>query len=128
MPTPEAIALNFVAAINAADLTTLRELMTGDHTFTDARSLSFTGADKMIAGWQYFFQAFPNYRIHIDHTFTQANRVALFGHAQGGWRIDGKILPGNWRVNAAWLAEIADSKVHHWTVFCDTAWAAPPTP
>jgi hypothetical protein len=29
-------------------------------------------------------------------------------------------------VAAAWLAELEDSKVKRWTVYCDTGWAAPP--
>ena len=66
--SPEDIARAFVAAINAEDPDALRALMTDDHTFTDARGNSFSGADKMRLGWQYFFRTYPNYRIDIEHT------------------------------------------------------------
>jgi len=124
--TPLETALAFVAAINNADPTSLRALMTEDHTFTDALAHSFSGAAAMHTGWQHFFHAYPNYRITLTQIFADGNKVALFGKAEGGWRVDDKILPQKWSVPAAWLAEIQSGKVHNWTVFCDTGWAIPP--
>jgi ketosteroid isomerase-like protein len=127
MPTSsETTALAFVAAINATDLDALRTLMTDDHTFIDARGNRFSGAETMISGWQYFFHAYPDYRIDIQQTFQGANHVALFGHASGKWRIDDRVLPQSWKVSAAWLAEITTGRVRIWSVFCDTSWATPP--
>jgi ketosteroid isomerase-like protein len=121
-------ALAFVAAINNADPAALRALMTDDHIFTDALAHSFSGAEAMYTGWQHFFHAYPGYRITLTQTFADSNRVALFGTAEGSWRVDDKILPQQWSVPAAWLAEIHDAKIHRWTVFCDTSWATPPKP
>jgi limonene-1,2-epoxide hydrolase len=126
--TPLETALAFIAAINAADTTALRTLMTEDHTFTDALGHSFSGAEAMFSGWQHFFHTYPGYRITIDHTFADSSHVALFGKAEGGWRVNDTILPQRWSVPAAWLAEVQSSKIRHWTVFCDTAWASPPKP
>jgi ketosteroid isomerase-like protein len=124
--SPEDIARAFVATINAEDPSALRALMTDDHTFTDARGNSFSGADKMRLGWQHFFHAYPAYRIDIEHSFAAGDRVALFGKAAGGWRVNDVILPQRWTVSAAWLAEVEKEKVKHWTVFCDTTWVNPP--
>jgi ketosteroid isomerase-like protein len=124
--TPLETDLAFVAAINNADPTALRALMTDDHTFTDALARSFSGAETMHTGWQHFFHAYPNYRITLTQTFADGNHVGLFGQAEGGWRVDDKILPQKWSISAAWLAEIRSGKVHRWTVFCDTGWASPP--
>jgi ketosteroid isomerase-like protein len=126
MSAPLDIALAFVAAINAASPTALRALMTDDHAFTDAQSHTFSGAETMLSGWQHYFHAYPNYSITITETFTDADKVALFGKAEGGWRVNETVLPQTWSVPAAWLAEIQNKKVRHWTVFCDTSWAAPP--
>ncbi len=127
MPTtPGDIAHTFVAAINAEDSVALRALMTDDHTFTDARGNSFSGAEKMQLGWQHFFRAFPGYRINIEHTFAKGNQVALFGKAAGGWSVNDHVLPQRWTVAAAWLAELEEEKIKHWTVFCDTTWVNPP--
>ena len=131
--TPLETGLAFISAINAADLTSLHALMTGDHTFTDALGHSFSGAEAMLSGaeamlsgWQHFFHAYPNYRITGDHTFADSNSVAIFGKAEGCWRVDDKVLPQTWSASAAWLAEISSGKLRRWTVFCDTAWATPP--
>jgi ketosteroid isomerase-like protein len=126
MDSPEKIALAFVNAINAGDLVALRAMMTEGHTFTDAKGASFSGADMMIGGWKHFIQAFPGYRIVVQHTFAEGNRVALFGYAEGGWRVDGAVLAQRWQVSAAWLAEVVSGKIDHWSVFCDTAWVTPP--
>ena len=124
--TPLETALAFVAAINNVDPAALRSLMTQDHTFTDALAHSFSGAETMHTGWQHFFPAYPGYRITLTQTFADGNRIALFGKAEGGWRVDDKIIPQKWFAPAAWLAEIRSGKVRRWTVFCDTGWATPP--
>lgn len=126
MDKVEKTALAFVDAINAGDLVVLRALMTEGHTFTDAKGSSFSGADMMIGGWKHFRQAYPDYRIKVQHTFAEANSVALFGYAEGGWQVGGAILAQRWQVSAAWLAEVVDGKIDHWSVFCDTTWVSPP--
>jgi hypothetical protein len=124
--TPEDVARAFVVAINAEDPNALHALMTDDHTFTDARGNSFSGADKMRLGWQHFFHAYPGYHIDVEYSFASGDRVALFGKAAGGWRANDIVLPQRWTVSAAWLAEVEEEKIKHWTVFCDTSWVNPP--
>jgi len=123
---PMATALGFVAAINAGDLLILRALMTPDHVFTDALGHSYNGAKTMTAGWERFLHDYPDYCITVERSFVHDDTVALFGHATGCWRVDGKILPQHWTVRAAWLAEIASGRVAAWSVFCDTGWVTPP--
>ena len=120
------VAQAFVQAINRADLAAMRGLMTEDHTFTDALGRSFCGADTMVTGWRYFFEAFPEYWIRVDTALPDGPRVALFGEAGGGWKVDGRALTSRWRVGAAWLAEITDGRVKSWSVYCGTGWAKPP--
>lgn len=127
MKTPEDVVRSFVLAINAEDTNALHALMTGDHTFTDARGNSFSGADKMRLGWQHFFHVYPAYQIEIEHSFAEGDRVALFGKASGGWRINDVVLPQRWTVSAAWLAGVEKEKIKHWAVFCDTNWVSPPS-
>ncbi len=124
--SPLDVASAFVKAINNEDLPALRELMTEDHTFTDALGRSFSGAEKMTAGWRHFFDAYPGYSIRIGATFVDGCRVALFGEAGGKWKVDDRVLPATWSVRAAWLAEVQDGKLKKWSVYCDTGWASPP--
>jgi ketosteroid isomerase-like protein len=118
---------SFVSAINAHNLTALRSLMTEDHAFTDARGTKFFGADLMIDNWRQFFHAYPQYWISIDTNLAYGDHVGLFGESGGKWRVDGTIIPGSWKVTAAWLAEIENGKVRSWTICCDTAWVTPPS-
>jgi ketosteroid isomerase-like protein len=118
---------SFVAAINARDISAMRSLMTEDHTFIDARGTRYYGADLNIDNWKNFFVAFPQYWISITSSFAYNDRVGLFGEAGGKWRVDGTVIPGSWKVTAGWLAEIENGKVSRWEIFCDTAWATPPT-
>jgi ketosteroid isomerase-like protein len=124
--TPYTVVQAFVAAINARDAQALRALMTEDHTFTDARGNSFSGADKMLSGWLHFFHDYPDYRISIQRSFAEGNWAALFGEATGKWRVKEQILSATWKVAAAWLAEIEAGKIKNWSVFCDTNWVNPP--
>lgn len=123
---PMSVAVAFVEAINAADLEAMRGLMSEDHTFTDALGNSFSGADQMIAAWQHFLDAYPNYRIRIDHGFSDSTSAALFGRAEGRWRVGERILPGRWNVASAWLAEVEAGRIRKWGVYCDTGWVDPP--
>jgi hypothetical protein len=99
--SPSKVAQAFVTAINAADISTLRTLMTDSHTFTDALGNSFSGADKMQLGWQHFFHTYPSYRVNITHSLAEKNHAALFGNATGGWRVNDIVLPQRWTVSAA---------------------------
>jgi len=123
---PVDVVRGFVDAINRADLFALRGAMTDDHTFTDARGQSFSGAETMIAGWERFFHAFPGYWIRVDQSFAEGERVALFGEAGGLRRVGDRVSDEGWKVAAAWLAEVDEGRVKRWSVFCDTAWATPP--
>ncbi len=80
--------------------------MTPDHIFTDALGHSYAGAENMTVGWQRFFHSYPNYAITVEQSFVQDDMVALFGHASGCWRVGGRVLPQQWDVRAAWLAQV----------------------
>jgi hypothetical protein len=80
----------------------------------------------MRAGWQHFFHAYPGYQISIRYSFAEGNRVALFGEAAGGWRINDSMHLQRWTTPAAWLAEVEKEQIKSWTVFCDTGWVSPP--
>lgn len=122
---PIDVVRTFVDAINRGDLFALRAVMTDDHIFTDALGQSFTGAEVMVAGWKHFLHAYPGYWIRVDHTLAERERVALFGEAGGRWL--GGVSEKQWKVAAAWMAEVEGGKVKRWQVFCDTGWAKAPT-
>jgi limonene-1,2-epoxide hydrolase len=124
--SPIDVACAFVKAINQEDWPALRATMTEDHTFTDALGRTYSGAEKMIAGWKHFLDAYPEYWIRVGTALVDGARVALFGEVGGKWKVEDQVLPERWSVTAAWLAEVEGGKVKKWSVYCDTGWATPP--
>ena len=117
---PVEVALAFAARINAHDVVGLCDLMTEGHVFVDALGGRFEGRENMRIGWQYFFQAFPGYRIDIETNMATGEVVGLFGTASGSYKDAPK---KHWRVAAAWKAVISDGLVVEWRVYCDTGWS-----
>jgi ketosteroid isomerase-like protein len=117
--SPIAVALAFIARINACDVAGLCDLMTEEHVFVEALGGRFEGRENMRVGWKEFFRLFPGYRIQIEATTAAGETVGLFGTAKGSYRDAPK---KRWRVAAAWQAVISDGLVAEWRVYCDTAW------
>ena len=117
----ETVFNDFVEAINAHDIDAMLDLMSVDHTFTDAADQSTKGKDKMRGGWSFYFEWFPDYNIEIEEAISYDNNVAAFGYASGTFR-GMKTADGfnHWRLPLALKAEIVNGKVRLWQVFVDT--------
>ena len=114
------VVLDYVNAINAADISKLSELMAHDHLFIDSRDNSVIGRDKMKEAWIGYFSMFPDYKVEIVQVVEKDSFVCLFGYASGTY----KSLKNNensnyWRVPAAWTAIVKDDKVKQWQVYVD---------
>ena len=59
------VLLDFVDAINRADVDRMVELMTEDHLFVDSRDNMTTGKENMKQAWIGYFNLFPDYKIEI---------------------------------------------------------------
>ena len=115
--TNQQIILAFIGHINAHDPDGLGALMSDDHTFIDAHGNQVSGKDKMIPGWRGYFAWFPDYHIEVTDVFEEGEKFALFGFASGSFQ--GKPTE-DWRLPAAWRAEVKDGRVTLWQVFADT--------
>jgi hypothetical protein len=71
----------------------------------------------MIPGWRGYFAWFPDYYIEVTEIFEDGDKLALFGFAGGSFQ--GKQTE-NWRLPAAWKAEVKGGRVTLWQVFADT--------
>ena len=109
--------LEFIECINAHNVEALGKLMSDDHTFIDAHGNQVSGKDKMIPGWRGYFTWFPDYYIEVAEIFEDGDKVALFGFAGGSFH--GRETE-DWRLPAAWKAEVKDGRVTLWQVFADT--------
>ncbi len=103
----------FVAAINAGNVSGIAALMSADHLFVDALGNRIEGAGKMEGGWRGYLTMCPDYRIRVDHALADGDLVLAAGVAGG--TIDGQ----SWSIPAAWKAVIRGREVAEWHVFAD---------
>jgi ketosteroid isomerase-like protein len=110
----------FIAAINRRDMAELSNLMTEDHTFVDPAGRSILGRENMIAGWNGYFQMFPDYKIEIERWLADQDIVAVFGSAAGTYNGKRGLAPAN-RISmpAAWRALVENGKIKLWQVYAD---------
>ncbi len=115
---PEAVALQFVAAINSGDVDRLANLMTEDHTFVDSDGSEHPGREGMRVGWRDYYEIVPDFQIRVTDIFAAGPVVGLFGTAEGTFPEDGTLKRENhWRVPAAWRAVISGDLVSRWQLY-----------
>lgn len=108
---PETVALKFVKIINAGDSQTLIKLQTEDFTFIDMAGDVYRGRD----GWQDYFSAYPEYRIHVKHVLTSGKGVAIIGKTTGS-----QVPPAiEEKETVLWTAEIRNGFVAKWRIYSD---------
>jgi ketosteroid isomerase-like protein len=114
------IVIDFVDAINAADVDKLYSLMTNDHLFIDAHDNKVTGRDNMKQAWIGYFTMFPDYKIEINEILEKGSLICLLGYASGTYKnMKNNENSNYWRIPAAWTAIIKDDKVKQWQVYAD---------
>ncbi len=107
------ILKQWLAGINAHDVTALTTLMAADHVFVDSLGNRVAGAKSMDAGWRGYFAMCPDYWIRADHAMAEGDTMLIAGEAGG--TINGE----SWRIPAAWKLVIRDGRVAEWQVFAD---------
>jgi len=119
-PSPEAIAHEFVRAINRQDVELLAELMSPEHRFVDALGGAVEGREKVQAAWKSYFRMVPDYTIAVEEICCDGPVVVMLGIAQGTYAPKGQMLAENrWQTPAALRALIEDGKVAEWRVYAD---------
>jgi len=114
------VVLDFIEAINNANLDKMVDLMTIDHVFIDSQDNRTIGKDKMRQAWIGYFAIFPDYRIEINEILEKDNLISMFGYASGTYRnIINKDKSNYWRVPAAWKAIVKDNQIELWQVYAD---------
>jgi ketosteroid isomerase-like protein len=110
-PTPRSVALKFVEVINAGDSEELVKLQTEDFVLIDMGGDVYRGRD----GWQDYFSANPDYRIHVQDVLMSGNGVAIIGKTTGSH------LPPEVekKETVLWTAEIRDGLVTEWRIYSD---------
>jgi ketosteroid isomerase-like protein len=107
------VVLRFNDAINGRDLSALEALMTDDHTFIDSGGEVFAGKPKVLAAWNGFFAAFPDYRNQWSEVSIVDGTAVAIGRSVCATEpaLDGP---------AIWTARTVGPHVAEWRVYDDT--------
>jgi ketosteroid isomerase-like protein len=102
------VVLNFIDAINAADVENICSLMAPDHVFIDNIGHEHKGVPLMRSGWSAYLESFPDYKIEISEIFERDKEFVLLGRASASYKGE-KVKC--WSIPAAWKAIIEKGKV-----------------
>lgn len=116
----QSIFIRFVESINHHNHGLISELITDDHQMIDSQGNILSGNENVIRAWNEYFNLFPDYRIEITEVFNLENKVAAFGFAGEFYNEPDPGEKSEWKIPAAWIAEIADGKITTWQVIADT--------
>ena len=113
--------MNFIAAINKADILEMENFMSEEFLFIDSGGGHYQGKDIMIQGWITYFTLFPDYKIEIIDIVQNNSMVGVFGYASGTYKEQKDTDNSNfYRIPAAWKVIIKDEKIQHWQVYCES--------
>jgi len=114
------IILDFVDAINHADIDKMIELMADDHVFVDSRDNKSTGKELLKQAWMFYFDLFPDYNIEITGMLQKKSLLCMYGYASGTYKnLKNADNSNYWRIPAAWTAVIKNNRIKYWQVYAD---------
>lgn len=120
MKTDIELTLDYVNAINIANVDKLYTLMANDHLFIDAHGNKVAGKQNMKQSWIGYFAMFPDYKIEVNEILQKDSLVCILGYASGTYKNQKNDENNNyWRIPAAWTAIIKDNHVKQWQVYAD---------
>jgi ketosteroid isomerase-like protein len=116
------IVLDFVNAINDANVDKIYNFMTDDHLFIDSQDNRVIGKEKMKQAWIEYFALFSDYKIEINEILEKGSLICILGYASGIYK---KLINENnsnyWRIPAAWTSIVIDNKIKVWQVYADNS-------
>ena len=114
------IVLDFVDAINSANVENLYTLMSDDHLFIDSQDNRVIGKETMKQSWIQYFAMFPDYKIEVNEIFEKDSLICMLGYAGGTYKkLKNENNSNYWRVPAAWRCIVKDNKILQWQVYAD---------
>jgi ketosteroid isomerase-like protein len=117
--TAEQTAMAFVDAINRRDIDALERLMSADHRLEVFDERPLVGRDANAEAWRGYFDAFPQYLIHVRQRAETDDAIALLGHTTGSHL--GLTDDQEGDLTLIWLATLAESTVSGWRLIENNA-------
>ena len=114
------IVMEFIKAINAADVEGIYNLLTDDHVFTDSQNNKIVGKDAMKQAWIEYYKLFPDYHIEINDVLVKNDIVVVTGYANATYKnLKHESKDNSWIIPACFKAIIKDNKIELWQIFAD---------
>jgi len=114
------VVLEFIRAINAADVEKMCSLMTEHHVFTDSQNNKVIGRDAMKQAWIEYYKLFPDYHIEVNDVLEKHDIIVVTGYAGATYKnLRHEDKDNSWIVPACFKAIVADGKIELWQVFAD---------
>ncbi len=114
------IVLDFIDAINSANVDKIYNLMAIDHEFIDSQDNKAMGKDNMRQGWMGYFALFPDYNIEINEILENDSLIYMFGYASGTYKnLINKDNSNFWRIPAAWRVIVKGDQIKRWQIYAD---------
>lgn len=116
----KAVILEYIKAINEADIDKLYSFMAPNYIFIDAHDNRMVGKEVMKQSWIEYFNMFPDYFIEVEEILDGDSSSAVFGYASGIYKnLKDKNNSNYYRVPAAWKVIVEDGLIKHWQVYAD---------
>ena len=116
------IVLDFVEAINNADVDKIYNLMTDNHLFIDSQDNRIIGKENMKQPWIGYFELFPDYKIEINDILEKDSLICVLGYASGTYKnLKNDKKSNYWRIPAAWTATVKGNQIKIWQVYADNS-------
>jgi limonene-1,2-epoxide hydrolase len=120
MKTQNKVLLDFINAINSANVDRIAQLSTDDHQFVNPQGNSITGKENIKQAWRAYFELFPDYKIEVNEILENDKLVCMLGYAGATYKNLHNAENSNyWRIPAAWAAIVKDNRIEHWQVYAD---------
>jgi len=118
----KSVILEYIKAINEANIDKLYSLMASDYIFIDAHDNRISGKDAMKQSWIEYFEMFPDYLIEVIEILEGDSSCAVFGYASGTYKnLKNKENNNYWKAPAAWNVIVEDGKIKKWQVYADNS-------
>jgi ketosteroid isomerase-like protein len=114
------IILDFIGAINRADVDGILNIITDDHILIDSHDNKMTGKDNLRQAWIGYFELFPDYKIEVNDILEKDSLICILGYASGTYKnLKNKDNSNYWKIPVAWTAIIKDNHIKQWQIYAD---------
>ena len=114
------IVLDYIAAINEADLDRILSLMSDDHIMIDSQDHKMTGKDNLRQAWIGYFGLFPDYKIEVNEILEKDSLICILGYASGTYKnLKNDDNSNFWKIPLALAAIIKDNYISQWQIYAD---------